>query len=166
MSGWSPGSQAVADFIDFYDGGTSYLIGLGQRDASVFIVKLASNGNVDGYAWSRVTIDYTNAPPSPPSVRTMNNFGASCVSPAPEHKDPNYMNTAPHLPNLPRCLLAISVCKPPAPTRCHSYRYGDNIYFSSNTGSGIFQVDTSDLVAALGRTGSDKCDFSGTQYAH
>lgn len=34
------------------------------------------------------------------------------------------------------------------------------MYFSSNTGSGIFEVDRDSLVAVLDRTGADACVFT------
>jgi len=43
-----------------------------------------------------------------------------------------------------------------------AYRYGDKIYFSSNSGSGIFEVDHASLTAVLDRTGPDACDFTGS----
>ena len=46
--------------------------------------------------------------------------------------------------------------------RCR-YRYGERIYFSSNTGSGIFEVDGTSLKAVLDRTGDDACDFISSQ---
>ena len=45
------------------------------------------------------------------------------------------------------------------------YRFGSRIYFSSNTGSGIFEVDRTSLTAVLDRTGADACDFITSQYA-
>lgn len=45
---------------------------------------------------------------------------------------------------------------------CRRYRYGTRIYFSSNTGSGIFEVDYSSLTTVLDRTGADACDFSSS----
>lgn len=75
MQGWLPGGQAFADFIDFDYSGTTYLIGLGNYDGSVLIVKLDGDGGGDvvGYAYSRVTIDYSG---SSSSKRTMLGFGA------------------------------------------------------------------------------------------
>ena len=51
------------------------------------------------------------------------------------------------------------------PTLCCRYRYGTKIYFSSNTGSGIFEVDYTSLTAVLDRTGTNACDF-GTSGMH
>ena len=47
-------------------------------------------------------------------------------------------------------------------TLCCRYRYGDRIYFSSNTGSGIFKVDYTSLTAVIDRTGADACDFTSS----
>ena len=44
-----------------------------------------------------------------------------------------------------------------------SYRYGEKIYFSSNTGAGIFEVESTSLKAVLDRTGADACDFTGSR---
>ena len=51
------------------------------------------------------------------------------------------------------------------PTLCFRYRYGDRIYFSSNTGSGIFEVDHTSLTAVLDRTGENACDFTTNRCA-
>ena len=48
---------------------------------------------------------------------------------------------------------------------CCRYRYGSKIYFSSNSGSGIFEVDYTSLTAVLDRTGADACDFISTRCA-
>ena len=64
---------ALMDKIDFEHGGTTYLIGLGTYDGSVFIIKLDGSGDIVGYAYSRVTVDYTG---SASALRTMNGFGA------------------------------------------------------------------------------------------
>ena len=73
MQTWGPGNQKFSDIIDFDYGGTTYLIGVGQYDGSVWIIKLDGSGDVEGYAFSRVTVDYTG---SSSSERTMNGFGA------------------------------------------------------------------------------------------
>ena len=61
MLTWTPGGQNFADFIDFEYKGTTYLIALGGYDGSVWIIKLDGDGggNVVGYAYSRVVMDYT-----------------------------------------------------------------------------------------------------------
>ena len=118
MLTWLPGGQNFADFIDFDYDGVTYLIALGSYDGSVWIIKLDGDGggDVTGYAYSRVVVDYTG---STSSTRTMAGFGAG-------------------------------------------YRYGDRIYFSSNSGSGIFEVDYTSLTAVLDRTGADACGFNTT----
>ena len=75
MTSWSPGNQGFSDIIDFEYRDITYLIGLGNSDASVFIVKLDGDGggDVSGYAYSRVVVDYTG---STSSIRTMQGFGA------------------------------------------------------------------------------------------
>lgn len=75
MAQWTPGGQTYADSIDFEYNGITYLIGLGTYDGSVFIIKLdgTGGGDISGYAYSRVTVDY---PGSSVSTRTMNGFGA------------------------------------------------------------------------------------------
>lgn len=75
MTKWAPGNQNFADYIDFEYSGTTYLIGLGAYDGSVAIIKLTGDGggNVEGYAYSRVVVDYTG---SSSSVRKMAGFGA------------------------------------------------------------------------------------------
>ena len=115
MLTWTPGGQNMADLIDFEYNSITYLIGLGAKDGSVQIIKLDGNGggNIVGYAYSRVTVDYTG---DQSGIRTMDGFGAG-------------------------------------------FRYGDKIYFSSNTGSGIFEVDSDSLKAVLDRTGADACDY-------
>ena len=45
----------------------------------------------------------------------------------------------------------------------HRYRYGTKLYFSSNTGSGIFEVDHASLTAVIDRTGADACDYTSSQ---
>ena len=70
---WKPGGQNMADFIDFEYNSINYLIGLGTYDASVWIIKLDGAGDVTGYAYSRVVVDYTA---STSSKRTMGGFGA------------------------------------------------------------------------------------------
>ena len=61
MLTWTPGGQNMADLIDFEYNSITYLIGLGAKDGSVQIIKLDGNGggNIVGYAYSRVTVDYT-----------------------------------------------------------------------------------------------------------
>ena len=120
MTTWTPTNNYFNDFIDFEYDGTTYLIGVGCYDATVYMVKLDSNGDSAGYAYSRAIMDYSLAPSS--GVRTMDCFGAG-------------------------------------------YRYGTRIYFSSNTGSGIFEVDGPSLIATLSRAGPDACDFTTSQYA-
>ena len=75
MTTWKPGGQSFADYIDFEYSGATYLIGLGTSDGSVAIIKLTGDGGGDvvGYAYSRVVVDYTD---SSSSVRTMAGFGA------------------------------------------------------------------------------------------
>ena len=73
MTTWTPGDQNFADFIDFEYSSSTYLIGLGARDASVWIIKLDGAGDVEGYSYSRVVVDYTG---STSSKRNMNGFGA------------------------------------------------------------------------------------------
>ena len=75
FTGWRPGGQNYADYIDFEYNGITYLIGLGASDGSVAIIKLDGVGGGDfaGYAYSRVTVDYTG---SSSTVRTMSGFGA------------------------------------------------------------------------------------------
>ena len=75
MQAWKPGAQNFADFVDFEYSGITYLIGLGSYDGSVMIIKLDGNGggDVTGYAYSRVVVDYTG---STSSLRTMVGFGA------------------------------------------------------------------------------------------
>ena len=45
MLTWTPGKQSLADFIDFEHDGKTYLIGVGQYDGSVWIIKLKSGGS-------------------------------------------------------------------------------------------------------------------------
>ena len=78
MTGWKPSAQTFADFIDLEYDSTTYLIGLGTYDGSVFIVKLDSSGNSAGFAYSRVIADWSLAPAD--SIRTMEGFGAGCAS--------------------------------------------------------------------------------------
>lgn len=75
MATWSPSGQTFADYIDYEHSGITYLIGLGNFDGSVKLVKLdgTGGGNVAGYAYSRVEVDYTG---SAVSTRTMKGFGA------------------------------------------------------------------------------------------
>ena len=75
MQTWLPSAQSFADFIDFEYKSVTYLIGLGTYDGSVLIIKLdgSGGGDVTGYAYSRVTVDYTG---SASSTRTMIGFGA------------------------------------------------------------------------------------------
>ena len=76
MTTWKPGDQNFADYIDFEYNSITYLIGLGAYDGSVAIIKLDGDGggNVVGYAYSRVVVDYSTSSTS--SVRTMAGFGA------------------------------------------------------------------------------------------
>ena len=75
MATWAPGNQNFADFIDFEHNSITYLIALGGYDGSVYIGKLDGDGGGDmvGYAYSRVTVDYTG---STSNLRTMAGFGA------------------------------------------------------------------------------------------
>jgi hypothetical protein len=75
MTTWKPGGQNFADYIDFEYRSITYLIGLGAHDGSVAIIKLTGDGGGDvaGYAYSRVEVDYTG---SSSSARTMTGFGA------------------------------------------------------------------------------------------
>ena len=70
---WTPGAQNYADYIDFEHNGITYLVGLGASDGSVAMIRLDSDGDFDGYAYSRVMVDYTG---SSSTVRTMSGFGA------------------------------------------------------------------------------------------
>ena len=49
MQTWGPGNQKFSDIIDFDYGGTTYLIGVGQYDGSVWIIKLDGSGDVEGF---------------------------------------------------------------------------------------------------------------------
>ena len=120
MTSWRPHDQSFADIIDFEYGNTTYLLGLGSKDGSALIVKLDGDGGGDvaGFAYSRVVVNYTRAGTSI-SMRTMDGFGAA-------------------------------------------YRYGSRLYFSSNIGSGIFELDNASLTEVLDRTGADACDFRGS----
>jgi hypothetical protein len=73
MATWTPGNQKFSDYIDFEHGGVTYLIGLGASDASVQMIKLATDGAIAGYAYSHVVMDYTG---SSTTVRTMSGWGA------------------------------------------------------------------------------------------
>ena len=77
MTTWRPTNNFFNDFIDFEYGGTTYLIGVGCYDATIYMVKLDSNGDSAGYAYSRAIMDYSLAPSS--GVRTMDCFGAGCA---------------------------------------------------------------------------------------
>ena len=74
MLTWLPGGQNFAAFVDFEYNSITYLIGLGTYDGSILIIKLdgSGGGDVTGYAYSRVTVDYTG---STSSTRTMIGFG-------------------------------------------------------------------------------------------
>ena len=75
MTTWLPGGQNFADYIDFEYSNITYLIGLGAYDGSVAIIKLTGDGGGDvaGYAYSRVVVDYGG---TTSSTRTMAGFGA------------------------------------------------------------------------------------------
>ena len=88
MQTWKPGGQNMADFIDFEYNSINYLIGLGTYDASVWIIKLDGAGDVTGYAYSRVVVDYTA---STSSKRTMGGFGAGY-----RYGDRIYVRDPPH----------------------------------------------------------------------
>ena len=74
MTTWDPDSNTYEDLVDYVHGGTTYLISLGQNDASVMMVRLDGSGNYNGHAYSRAIMDWSQAPGG--SLRTMNGFGA------------------------------------------------------------------------------------------
>ena len=76
MEYWKPGAQTVLDLIDWEYNGRTYLIGLGAYDGSVYMGRVAAGGSaLDGYAWSRVVMDYTAAP-SGTTMTSFYGFGA------------------------------------------------------------------------------------------
>ena len=76
MATWRPGGQTYNDIIDWEYNGRTYLIGVGYYDGSVYMGRLdaGGSGNLDGYAFSRVEVDYTQAPSG--TTKLMQGFGA------------------------------------------------------------------------------------------
>ena len=74
MTQWAVHAQSYADAIDYVHGGITYLIGMGQYDASLHIVRLDGSGDYDGHAYSRVVMDWSASPGG--SLRTLNGLGA------------------------------------------------------------------------------------------